>query len=356
MENGTELNPSGLAGWWVAQNDGTLRCSLCAHGCCLRDGQRGICGVRMSRKDRIDSLVYGRVIAEHIDPIEKKPIFHMLPGSLSYSIATFGCNFHCLHCQNASISQVPRDMAIENAGVFRGPEEIVTLALAGDCQSLSYTYVEPTVFFEYAYDCCLAASARGLKNVFVSNGYMTKAVVARLAPVLTAINIDLKSFNNDFYKKICGAQLQPVLDTIVLCKDVGIWVEVTTLIIPGLNDSGEELRRIASFLASIDPSIPWHVSGYRPAYRMAAPPTPESTLQKAQRIGLDQGLHYVYTGNRPGAGGEDTRCPSCGFVVISRQGFRVTANRLDSEICPQCATHVKGVWRYPGGVVLFQHS
>jgi pyruvate formate lyase activating enzyme len=345
MTNNNEIKPSGSAQWWGVQSDGTLKCGLCAHGCCLGDGQRGICGVRIGRKGRIDSLVYGRVIAEHIDPIEKKPIFHMLPGSFSYSIATFGCNFRCLHCQNASISQVSRDMVVENSGIYRSPGEIVALALAGGCQSVSYTYVEPTVFFEYAFDCCVAASAKGLKNVFVSNGYMTKEVIARLAPVLTAINIDLKSFSNDFYKKICGARLSPVLDTIAGCRDAGIWVEVTTLIIPGLNDSDEELREIASFLASLDRAIPWHVSGYYPAYRMAAPPTPEATLRRAQSIGLDQGLHYVYTGNRPGAGGEDTSCPSCGLVAISRQGFRVTANRLASGTCPQCATHIEGVWR-----------
>ncbi|MDK9708427.1 MAG: AmmeMemoRadiSam system radical SAM enzyme [Desulforhopalus sp.] len=345
MTNNNELNPSGARQWWEAQGDGTVRCGLCAHQCCLRDGQRGICGVRIGRKGRIDSLVYGRVVAEHIDPIEKKPIFHMLPGSLSYSIATFGCNFRCMHCQNAGISQVSRDMAVDNSGTYRSPDEIVALALAGGCQSVSYTYVEPTVFFEYAYDCCLTASAGGLKNVFVSNGYMTKEVIARLTMVLTAINIDLKSFSNDFYKKICGARLSPVLDAIGLCRDVGIWVEVTTLVIPGLNDSDEELKGIASFLAKIDPSIPWHVSGYHPAYRMAAPPTPEATLRRAQAIGLDQGLHYVYTGNRPGSGGEDTYCPGCGLVVISRKGFRVAANRLIAGACPQCGTYINGVWR-----------
>ena len=334
------------AEWFIRHNDGTLECAICAHGCRLREGKRGLCGVRERRGERIDSLVYGRVVAEHIDPIEKKPLYHVLPGSLSYSIATQGCNFRCLHCQNASISQVARDMDVEHSGLLRRPEDIVRSARAQGCLSISYTYVEPTVFFEFAYDCCQAAVAGGLKNIMVSNGYMTERVIAELAPVLTAINIDLKAFSDDFYKKICGARLQPVLDTIVRCRDLGIWVEVTTLIIPGLNDSDEELTRIASFLAGIDHSIPWHVSGYHPSYRMTAPPpTPESTLQRGRKIGLDQGLTHVYAGNRPGSGGEDTSCPGCGLTLIARQGFRITANRLSTGHCPDCGLAIAGVWR-----------
>lgn len=332
--------------WFIRHNDGTLECAICAHGCRLREGKRGLCGVRERRGERIDSLVYGRVVAEHIDPIEKKPLYHVLPGSLSYSIATQGCNFRCLHCQNASISQVARDMDVEHSGLIREPEDIVRSARAQGCLSISYTYVEPTVFFEFAYDCCQAAVAGGLKNIMVSNGYMTERVITELAPVLSAINIDLKAFTDDFYKKICGAKLQPVLDTIVRCRDLGIWVEVTTLIIPGLNDSNEELARIASFLARIDHLIPWHVSGYHPSYRMTAPPpTPESTLQRARKIGLDQGLRHVYAGNRPGSGGEDTSCPGCGLTLITRQGFRITANRLSAGHCPGCGLVIAGVWR-----------
>jgi pyruvate formate lyase activating enzyme len=332
--------------WFVRHNDGTLECAICAHGCRLREGKRGLCGVRQRRGERIDSLVYGRVVAEHIDPIEKKPLHHVLPGSLSYSIATHGCNFRCLHCQNATISQVARDMDVEHSGVMRRPEDIVASARGHGCQSISYTYVEPTVFFEFAYDCCQVANAGGLKNIMVSNGYMTDKVIVELAPVLTAINIDLKAFSEDFYKKICGARLQPVLDTIVRCRDLGIWVEVTTLIIPGLNDSDGEMTRIASFLAGIDHSIPWHVSGYHPSYRMTAPPpTPEATLRRARKIGFDQGLNYVYAGNRPGSGGEDTACPGCGLTLIARQGFRITANRLSTGRCPDCGLAIAGVWR-----------
>jgi len=335
-----------VAEWFIRHDDGTLECVICAHGCRLREGKRGLCGVRERRGERIDSLVYGRVVAEHIDPIEKKPLHHVLPGSLSYSIATHGCNFRCLHCQNAAISQVARDMDVEHSGLLRTPEDIVASALAGACQSISYTYVEPTVFFEFARDCCQVATAGGLKNIMVSNGYMTDRVLVELAPALTAINIDLKAFSDDFYKKICGARLQPVLDTISRCRDLGIWVEVTTLVIPGLNDSDGELTRIAAFLAGIDQAIPWHVSGYHPSYRMTAPPpTPEATLQRARKIGLDQGLNYVYAGNRPGTGGEDTACPGCGLTLIARQGFRITANRLNVGHCPDCGQVIAGVWR-----------
>ncbi|KJR97146.1 MAG: radical SAM protein [Desulfobulbaceae bacterium BRH_c16a] len=329
-------------------DDGTLKCQICAHGCKLHEGKRGLCGVRVRRGDRLVSLVYGRVIAEHIDPIEKKPLFHVLPGSLSYSIATYGCNFRCLHCQNASISQVSREMDVESSGIFRKPEDIIGLARESGCRSISYTYVEPTIFYEFALDCCLAAVDSGLKNIFVSNGYMTEAVTRELAPVLTAINIDLKAFTDLFYKKVCGARLQPVLDSIVRFRELGVWVEVTTLIIPGMNDSDRELMQIAAFLAGIDKSIPWHVTGYYPTYKMtgtaAPPPTGEDTLRRARQIGLDHGLHYVYAGNRPGSGGEDTCCPNCGQVLLVRQGFRVSANRLSNGRCPKCTSAIAGIW------------
>ncbi|EKD39382.1 MAG: Radical SAM [uncultured bacterium] len=328
--------------------DGTVECQICAHHCKLRDGKRGICGVRVRRGDRLVSLVYGRIVAEHIDPIEKKPIFHVLPGSLSYSIATHGCNFRCLHCQNASISQVSRGMDVESSGILRKPEDIVESAVANGCRSISYTYVEPTIFFEFARDCCLAAVDSGLRNIFVSNGYMSDVVIRELAPVLTAINIDLKAFSEEFYRKVCGARLQPVLDSIARFRELGVWVEVTTLLIPGMNDRSQELVRIAAFLAGIDKSMPWHVTGYYPTYKMigpsAPPPTSEETLRSARQIGLDQGLHHVYAGNRPGAGGEDTCCPHCGLALISRQGFRILANRLGSGRCPGCARDIAGIW------------
>lgn len=330
---------------FTSRPDGTIECGICAHACALRDGQRGKCMVRRRLGNVLVSLVYGQLVAENVDPIEKKPLFHVLPGSLSYSIATLGCNFHCRHCQNASISQISKRSDIGKSGIYRNPAEVVERAVMADCQSVSYTYVEPTIFFEYAYDCCIETRSRGLKNVFVSNGYMTKAAIRKLAPLVDAINIDLKSFKDDFYRKICGAHLAPVLEAISLFKELGVWVEVTTLVIPGLNDSDQELVEIVEFLTSIDPEIPWHVTGFYPAYKMpSVSPTSPEKLAVARDIGLGRGLRNVYTGNRPGSGGENSFCPGCGAEVITRLGFQIRKNRLQLGRCPECQSHVPGVW------------
>ena len=327
------------------QEKDAVVCELCAHGCTIKAGRRGICGVRENRDGVLVSLVYGELVAEHIDPIEKKPMFHFLPGSLSYSISTVGCNFRCLHCQNASISQATHLSEKEMAGIRRSPEQVVAAALAGGCRSISYTYVEPTVFFEFAYDCCLLARQGGLGNVFVSNGYMSGKTTRMLAPVLSAINIDIKDFSDEFYEKVCGARLQPVLETVRLMKELGVWVEITTLIIPGLNDGEEELRRIAAFIESIDPAMPWHVTAFYPTYKLTGPPpTPVSSLRRARQIGLDCGLHFVYEGNVPGQGGENTSCPSCRAEIIHRFGFSIRSNRMVDSCCPACGTAIPGVW------------
>ena len=240
-----------------------------------------ICGVRENREGVLYSLVYGRVIAENVDPIEKKPLFHLLPGSRSFSIATAGCNFRCTFCQNHEISQMPRE---ENriVGRERTPAEIVEQALRSGCNSISYTYTEPTVYFEFAWDTAGIAREKGLKNVFVTNGYMTEETLELLAPRLDAANVDLKSFRDDFYKKQCGARLQPVLDSLRRMKELGIWVEVTTLLIPGLNDGEEELRDLAGFIFSLGAETPWHISRFHPRYRMTdTPPTPAASIHRA---------------------------------------------------------------------------
>jgi pyruvate formate lyase activating enzyme len=326
-------------------HDGQVRCDLCSHHCRIKAGRRGLCGVRENRGGELYSLVYGKLVAENIDPVEKKPLFHLYPGSLSYSIATRGCNFHCLHCQNASISQVGTD---DDPGRFcgnRSPEQVVAAALAAGCRTISYTYVEPTVFFEFAYDCCLLAAESNIGNVFVSNGYMSEQATRLLAPVLTGINIDIKSFRDEFYRSVCGARLQPVLDTVRLMHALGVWVEVTTLLIPGRNDSPDELKEIALFLAGIDRQIPWHVTAFYPTYKMTEEPrTPLATLEMAREIGLAAGLSHVYEGNIPGSGGENTRCPDCGMEVIVRRGFAVLANRLVNGACPGCHAAIAGVW------------
>lgn len=326
--------------------DGYAECGLCAHHCRISEGQRGICRVRENRRGELYSLVYGKLAAENIDPIEKKPIFHVFPGSLSYSIATRGCNFRCLHCQNASISQVGKDDDPGRSCITRTPPEVISAALAAGCRTISYTYVEPTVFFEFAYDCCHLAAENSIGNIFVSNGYMTEQATRMLAPVLTAINIDIKSFRDEFYRKVCGAKLRPVLDTVRLMHALGVWVELTTLIIPGKNDSREELRDIAAFIAGIDKEIPWHVTAFYPTYRMLQQPrTPRETLEMARDIGLAAGLHYVYEGNIPGSGGENTCCPSCGAEMIRRRGFSILKNNLVNGTCPGCGAVVSGVWQ-----------
>ncbi len=320
-------------------------CELCSHQCHIKEGKRGLCGVRENVGGDLYTLVYGELVAQHIDPIEKKPLFHVLPGSTSLSISTVGCNFHCLHCQNNSISQVKGMSVTEMAGNRCGPDFIVAEAIHNRCDSISYTYVEPTVFFEFAYDCSLLAAGNGLKNVFVSNGYLSEKATRKLTPYLDAINIDIKSFSDDFYKKVCGARLQPVLDTVNLMKELGVWVEVTTLLIPGLNDSNEELKQIATFLKGVDDSIPWHVTAFHPMHKMLdRSPTPFSTLERARKIGQETGLKYVYEGNVPGAGGENTFCPTCSEKVIHRYGFSIRENSLVDGKCPHCQASIEGVW------------
>ncbi len=320
-------------------------CELCSHHCHIKDGKRGICRVRENRDGVLYSMVYGRLIAENVDPIEKKPLFNFLPGSQAFSIATVGCNFQCLHCQNYDISQYPHFHNGEIAGDERTAETVIGDAVRTGCTSVCYTYVEPTIFYEFAYDCSVLAHKRQLKNVFVSNGYMTPEVTRHLAPVLDGINIDIKAFTDDFYKKTCKARLQPVLDTVQLMHDLGVWVEATTLIIPGLNDSTEELREIARFIHFVSPAIPWHVTAFYPTYKMMdREPTPVATLRKAREIGLAEGLHYVYEGNVPGEGGENTYCPGCGEKLIDRFGFSIQQNNLKDGHCSKCGQQLAGVW------------
>jgi pyruvate formate lyase activating enzyme len=322
-----------------------VHCSLCAHHCRIKPGDVGTCGVRRNDAGTLVSLVYGLTIAENVDPIEKKPLFHFLPGTRSFSIATAGCNFRYRHCQNADISQMPRD-AGRIAGRPLSPEQAVERALAAGCASISYTYTEPTIFFEYAFDTAVLARRAGLRNVFVSNGYITAEPLRAIAPHLDAANIDLKSSSDAFYKSICGARLQPVLDALKLYRELGIWLEVTTLVIPGENDSDEDLGGCARFIAEqLGPDVPWHVSAFHPTYLLNdRPPTPAGTLRRARRLGQEAGLRFVYEGNIPGEG-EDTLCPGCKKPVVARFGFAVRENRLRDGRCPDCSTAVAGVWK-----------
>ncbi len=323
-----------------------VKCNLCNHRCIIKEGRRGICGVRENSEGVLKTLVYGRLIARHIDPIEKKPLFHLLPGSLSYSIATVGCNFRCRFCQNADIAQMPSDRNGMIAGDFFSPQDIVDAALKENCKTIAYTYTEPTVYFELAYDTAKLAHEKGIKNVFVTNGYMTTEALNMIDPYLDAANVDLKAFTEDFYKTYCGAKLKNVKETLKLMKSLGIFIEVTTLLIPGLNDDKNELEKLAAFLAdSLGTETPWHISRFHPTYRLTdRPSTPVKTLVMAREIGIKAGLKYVYTGNVPGESGEKTFCSQCGEILIDRWGFYVQKNRITNGMCPQCGAAVDGVW------------
>ncbi len=323
---------------------GRVRCHLCAHRCLIKEGGRGICGVRENRGGTLVSLVYGKVIARHVDPIEKKPLFHFLPGSRSYSVATVGCNFRCLFCQNADISQMPADQD-RIRGDEMTPEEILQEAVASGSKTIAYTYTEPTIYYELAVDTARLAAPRGIRNVFVSNGYMTEECLRDMAPDLHGANVDLKAFSDRFYREQCGAKLAPVLRTLETMKELGVWLEVTTLLIPGLNDSEEDLRGMARFLAGLDPDIPWHISRFHPTYRlMDVPSTPPDTIRRARDIGYEEGLHYVYTGNLPGDEGEKTFCHACGRLLIDRYLFSIAHRDLEDGRCPSCGASIPGVW------------
>ncbi|MFO7738600.1 MAG: AmmeMemoRadiSam system radical SAM enzyme [Desulfatiglandaceae bacterium] len=325
-------------------NENEIRCNLCHHRCKIKEGKTGICGVRENRNGSLYSLVYGKVIAEHIDPIEKKPFFHFLPGSRAFSIGTVGCNFRCKHCQNFEISQYPHDHKGSIIGRERTPKQIVASAQAAGCETIAYTYTEPTIFYEFAYDTAVLAQKEGIKNVFVSNGYMSTEAARQISPYLDAINIDIKAFTDKFYKVVCGARLKPVLETIQLMKDLGIWVEVTTLIIPGLNDGDEELHDIARFIKEVGPEVPWHVTRFYPTYELLdRPRTPVETLRRARGIGMEEGIRYVYEGNVSGEGGENSYCRGCGAMMIERHGLEQIRNRLQDGKCPECGTKMDGI-------------
>ena len=321
-----------------------VRCRLCHHNCMIKDGKSGICGVRKNQEGKLFSLVYGKSIASDVDPIEKKPLFHFYPGSTAYSIATVGCNFRCLNCQNWDISQMPKGKSGKITGYELTPEKIVDDAKKLKCKTIAYTYTEPTIFFEYAYDTAKIAYKEGIKNIFVTNGYTTSEAIREIAPYLDAANIDLKFFSEDIYQKVCGAKLQPVLDNIKLYRKLGIWIEVTTLIIPGYSDDENHLKGIAEFIRSNGVDIPWHVTAFYPAYKLLdVKPTPAESLRKAREIGLKAGLRYVYEGNIPGEGGENTYCYKCKEPLIIRYGFKIVENRLVNGKCPRCNQKIDGI-------------
>lgn len=346
--------------FYEVEADGRVRCTLCPHLCRLAPGHRGACGVRVNQNGTLYTLVAERVVAKEVDPIEKKPLFHFLPGSTAYSVATVGCSLRCLFCQNWEISQSPKadhglptfscgPLAEEPPQRLTGepvtPESIVAEARAAGCATVAYTYTEPTIFFELAHETAKLARAAGLKNIFVTNGFITPEPLRLIAPHLDAVNIDLKGFRDAYYKRVCGATLQPVLDAIRLYKELGVWVELTTLLIPGRNDDEAELRDLVRFIKTdVGAETPWHISRFFPAYKMGdVPATPIESLRRAEAIGREAGLRHVYLGNVQQ--GEDTACPGCGRVVIRRSGLIMLENRLRDGACPDCGKPLAGVWR-----------
>ena len=323
--------------------DGKVRCNLCAHRCMIADGKQGICQVRENRDGTLYTLVYGRTIARHVDPIEKKPLFHFHPGSTAFSIATPGCNFRCRWCQNWEISQMPRERHLIS-GEPATPDQIVAQAKRAGCRSIAYTYTEPTIFYEYSFATARRARDAGLANLYITNGYMTEEMLEQFAPYLDAVNVDLKAFRDDTYRKYVGARLEPVLATLRKIRQLGIWLEITTLVIPGLNDDRAELTDAVTFIAKeLGRDVPWHISRFFPTYQMTdVAATPVSRLEEAAAIGREAGLRYVYLGNA--ASEEDTFCHGCGNLLVERSGYRIARNRVTAEgACPDCGARLAGV-------------
>jgi len=338
-----------------------IRCLACRRYCSIAEGQAGFCGVRVNEGGRLRLEVYGRPCAVHIDPIEKKPLFHFLPGSRSFSIGTFGCNFACSFCQNWDISQAPQEARQKDPASWRNyfkrlvatcdlwpPERVVDEAIRSGCKSISFTYNEPTIFTEYAIDVMKVARKRGLRGVYVTNGYESPECWRAIRRHIDAANIDLKAYNKRFYTELCRAQsFEPVKESIIYAKKLGIWVEVTTLMIPGWNDDEGELSDEARFLASVDPEMPWHVTAFHPDYRLLdREPTPPETLVRAREIGRIAGIRHIYCGNVSAAYSdyETTSCASCGKALIRRTGFMVTENNVIGGKCRFCKAKTMGVW------------
>lgn len=321
----------------------TIECEICPRRCMLAPGRSGLCRVRANVDGAIVSLTYGSPCSLAVDPVEKKPLFHFLPGTQILSFATIGCNLRCQFCQNWEISQgKPGDIRAYSIT----PEELVASAKAEGCNSIACTYTDPTVYYEYALDCARAAREAGVKNVLVTAAYINPQPWRELCRYTDAANIDLKALSDKFYREICGAELQPVLDALVIAKELGVMVEVTNLVIPGLNDSDDDLQRLSRWIkVNLGAETPLHFSRFFPQYRMLdREATPPATLSKAREIAQDEGLHYVYIGNVITEGGENTSCPGCDRLLIERQGYQVLANNLQHGTCPECGTAVYGVW------------
>ncbi|MDD2383434.1 MAG: AmmeMemoRadiSam system radical SAM enzyme [Sulfurospirillaceae bacterium] len=325
---------------YFTPKDDKLVCLLCGHYCTLKEGQKGLCGVNQNIAGTVKNMVYGRPSALHVDPIEKKPLYHFLPSSKAFSMGTIGCNFKCPFCQNWSLSQ---EKSLPDTDYF-SPERIVELAKKNDCQSIAFTYNEPTIFYPYAKDIALLAHREGIKNIYVTNGFESSEVIDDMVGIIDAVNVDLKSFSHNYYQKELGGNLELILENIKHFKRNHIWMEITTLIIPTKNDSDEELRHMAAFIAQeIGRNTPWHLSAFHPDFKETAlPSTSVQTLQRAYAIAKEAGLHHVYLGNVHLE--NDTRCATCNEILIQRSHFSVIQNRLIKGCCPKCLNPLEGIF------------
>ncbi len=323
--------------------DGSVQCKLCPFQCIIAEGQRGICGVRANVDGKLRTLTYGKPVAVHIDPIEKKPLFHFLPTSTIYSIATAGCNLTCNYCQNWTISQM---LPEEGRHITLMPAEVVQQALEAGCKSIAYTYSEPTIFFEYMFDTGKIAHAAGLRNVWVTCGYINEEPLRKLCEVIDAANVDLKG-PESFYNEYTSSSVAPVLRTLTILREEGVWLEITNLIIPGANDDPDTIRAMCRWIAdSIGTDVPLHFSRFHPNYKLKdRPPTPVETLEMALNIAREEGLKYVYVGNVPGESAEDTYCPKTGEKVIDRTGFWVNEFKLSGDGLSPGGAIIPGVWK-----------
>ncbi len=330
------------ASFYQFLEDQKVQCELCAHRCLIRPGRRGICHVRENQAGRLVSLNYGRLIAEHVDPIEKKPLYHFLPGSKAFSIAAPGCNLRCEWCQNWQISQAGAEVRFDRLP-YVAPQAVVEDALRTGCRSIAYTYTEPTVFYEYTRDVARLAKSAGLKNIYVTNGYMTAEALIEITEWLDAANVDIKAFSPDVYRKMTGADLGPVLESCRALKKQGVWLEVTTLLVTGINDDRPQLEALADFISTeLGTETPWHLSRYFPQYKSKAPMTSSRSLAMAEEIGRKKGLKFIYPGNVHAS--VETRCLSCDRVVLVRDDYELLENKLVEGCCPYCDSKIAGVF------------
>jgi pyruvate formate lyase activating enzyme len=328
---------------WESLPDKKVKCVLCPRECEVADVERGYCGVRENQSGKYQTLVYGALCSANVDPIEKKPLFHYLPGTMALSIATAGCNIECKFCQNWQISQFRPEQV---KSVLVPPKQLVAACLADRTPTIAYTYSEPVVFYEYMHDAAALARKERVGGVMISNGYIQEKPLRELCRHLTGVKIDLKAFTESFYEKQCSGELAPVLKTLEILKDVGIWFEIVVLIIPTLNDSREEIRRMSRWVVEkLGPNVPMHFTRFHPTYRVTnLPSTPIATLERCRQIALDSGVRYVYAGNVPLHPGENTYCHQCRKVVIRRAGYRIVANTIKNGKCPDCGAAIPGVW------------